>query len=171
MPLPDSKIVVPDRNEPGDVLDVDTSVFELGDSSDEDEPRNSGQIRERKKRGRKANKPKLSTAQCEPENMLTEDSIRNAQRGDSDLNYIIELIESEATKPSWADISDKSPGVKFWIARWELLSIQNGLLCIKWEFTEEDVKWRICIPSSLLSSVLYSRCACFWTLRSEENNE
>ena len=78
--------------------------MELGDSSDEDESRNSRQVRERRKRGRKANKPKTSTAQSEPENVLTGDSIRNAQRGDSDLSYVIELIESGATKPSWADI-------------------------------------------------------------------
>ena len=52
-------------------------------------------------------------------------------------------------------VADKSPDVKFWIARWELLSIQNNLLCIKWKYTEENVKWRICIPTVLLSSVLW----------------
>ena len=155
MPLSDSKIIVPDRNETDKIVDVDISVLELGDSSDEDESRNSRQVRERRKRGRKANKPKMSTAKSEPKDVLTRDSICNAQRGDSDLSYVIELIESGATKPAWADICDKSPNVKFWIARWELLGIQNGLLCIKWEFTEENVKWRICIPSSLLPSVLW----------------
>ena len=45
--------------------------------------------------------------------------------------------------------------MKFWIARWELLSIENNLLCIKWEYTEENVKWRICIPTVLLSCVLW----------------
>ena len=58
-------------------------------------------------------------------------------------------------KPLWTDIAEKSPDVKFWIARWELLSIQNELLCIKWEYTEENVKWIICIPTLLLSSVMW----------------
>ena len=35
------------------------------------------------------------------------------------------------------------------------MSIQNELLCIKWEYTEENVKWRICIPTLLLSSVMW----------------
>ena len=33
--------------------------------------------------------------------------------------------------------------------------MQNGLLCIKWEYTEENLKWRICIPSLLLPSTLW----------------
>ena len=50
MPFPDSKIVVPDRNETDEIVDVDISVLELGDSSHEGESRNSRQVRERRKR-------------------------------------------------------------------------------------------------------------------------
>ncbi|MCG7878553.1 MAG: hypothetical protein N0C90_19810, partial [Candidatus Thiodiazotropha endolucinida] len=155
MPLTDCDAFVPDRNDINDTINVDISVLELGDTSDEEEPIHNEQRVQRKKRGRKTNKPKAATAQKEPEHVLTEESIRTAQRGDSDISFIIDLIESEAAKPSWADISSKSTSVKFWLARWELLSVQNGLLCIKWEYTAENIKWRICIPSSLLPTVLW----------------
>ncbi|MCG8032584.1 MAG: hypothetical protein JAZ03_10460, partial [Candidatus Thiodiazotropha taylori] len=133
MPLTDCDAFVPDRNDINDTINVDISVLELGDTSDEEEPIHNEQRVQRKKRGRKTNKPKAATAQKEPEHVLTEESIRTAQRGDSDISFIIDLIESEAAKPSWADISSKSTSVKFWLARWKLLSVQNGLLCIKWE--------------------------------------
>ena len=50
---------------------------------------------------------------------------------DSDLNFILQLKESDSEKPVWAAIVNKSPEIKYWIARWELLYVHNGLLCIK----------------------------------------
>ena len=147
MPFPKTDTIMTDTvSETAEVI-FDLSVLELGDTS-EDEVRQDEIVRERKKRGRKTNKPKPSAARKEPENGIDSESIKTAQREDSDISFIIDLLESGAEKPTWADISDKSPDVKFWIARWELLSIQNGLLCIKWEYTEENVKWRICVPST-----------------------
>ena len=149
------------------IVDVDISVLELRDnSSDEDESRNRRKVRERRKRGRTANKPETSTAKSEPENVLTRESMCNAQRGDSDLSYVIELIESGATKPSWADISDKSPNVKFWLAR--------IFGYTKWTFVHEvgvhrgeckvENLYYIIITSKC--TVVYSRCTCC-----EENYE
>ena len=33
--------------------------------------------------------------------------------------------------------------------------MHNGLLCIKWEHSETDIQWRICIPSTLAPTVLW----------------
>ena len=41
------------------------------------------------------------------------------------------------------------------MARWNLLDIKNDLLCLKWYYSETDIKWRICIPRTLIKSVLW----------------
>lgn len=111
--------------------------------------------RRKRKRGRISNRPAQASAKPRPEIELTERTLREIQEGDSDLNFMLQLKESGSDKPVWSDIVNKSPGLKYWLARWELLSVHNGLLCIKWEHSEIDIQWRICIPSSLVPTVLW----------------
>jgi hypothetical protein len=109
----------------------------------------------RRKRCRKANRPTPSKNLPEPEKSLSHQELHKAQLEDSDICYVINLISSEARKPTWSDIADRCAVIKFWISRWNLLSIQGGLLCIKWEYSENDVKWPICIPSEKGAQVLW----------------
>lgn len=87
--------------------------------------------------------------------MLTTEKLRQAQENDESIGYVLHLKLSETPKPKWSDISDKSADIKFWISRWDLLTVRTGLLCIKWEYSETDIRWRICIPKSVVPSVMW----------------
>lgn len=58
-----------------------------------------------------------------------------------------------AEKPQNPDITAESPEFKFWIARWEILEIKNGFLCILWE--DNTCRWRICAPKSVVKTTMW----------------
>ena len=118
--------------------------------------RNKAQPNRRKrKRGRTANKPPQATGKAKPNINLTVEALHGFQEGDADIKFILQLKQSDSDKPIWSDIVDKSPEIKYWIARWELLSVRNGLLCTNWEHSETDIQWRICIPQTLVPTILW----------------
>ena len=88
MPFPNAATFVKDRKKDNDGTNVDDSVLELGDASEQDELSEDEPVRVRKKhrwkRGWKTIKPKQSTAQKESE---------KAQREEQDISFIIELFE------------------------------------------------------------------------------
>ena len=111
--------------------------------------------RRKRKRGRTANRPAQACVKPQPGIELTEEALREILVSDNDLNFILQLKESDSEKPVWSYIVNKSPEIKYWIARWELLFMCKGLLCIKWEHSETDIQWRICIPTALAPTVLW----------------
>ena len=111
--------------------------------------------RQKNKPGRKTNKPAPLQQQKCAEKDLDAESLKQAQSEDESLAFVANLKRNGGEKPNWNEISDKSPEIKFWLARWELLEIKNDLLCLKWYYSEADVKWRICIPSTLVKPVLW----------------
>ena len=135
----------------GDDIESDVEELDQVPTESHEPPAN----RRKKKRGRTANRPPQASAQARPEFHLAEETIRNFQEGDTDISFILQLKESDSDKPVWSDVVDKSPEIKYWIARWELLSVRDGLLCIKSEHSETDRQRRICIPSTLVSTVLW----------------
>ena len=153
-------------NDHEDVLNI-ANLYVVSDEEMESDVEESGQVqtsgadqettvgKRKRKRGRIANRPAQASAKPRPETELTVQALRELQVNDSDLNFIIQLKESDSEKPVWAAIVNKSPEIKYWIARWELLYVHNGLLCIKWEHSETDIQWRICIPSSFAPTVLW----------------
>ena len=97
MPFPNAATFMKDRKTDNDGTNVDDSVLELGDASEQDELSEDEPVRVRKKhrwkRGWKTIKPKQSTAQKESENVLNAESIKKAQCEDQDISFIIELFE------------------------------------------------------------------------------
>lgn len=140
----------------GALFDADTD----SDSEDETEPNQFHAPRDstpkvRRKRGRKANRPASAKQKSEPENELTVDKLLEYQEQDQDIRFVRNLKLENASKPEWAKISHESSAIKFWIARWDLLALHGGLLCIKWEYSEEDIRWRVCVPKGVVPSIMW----------------
>ena len=93
-----------DRKTDNDGTNVNVSVLELGYASEQDELSEDEPVRVKKKHRWKTNKPKQSTVQKEPENVLNAESIKKTQREDQDICFIIQLLEFGAEKPLWTDI-------------------------------------------------------------------
>jgi hypothetical protein len=85
------------------------------------------------------------------------DFIGQKQREDIAINWIIIYLrgyEGKA-KPVWETIVDRCPEFKFWWNRWELLKVLNGVLFYKWVGEADTFRWKIAIPRSLVSFVLW----------------
>ena len=167
-PLTEGAIVSEELvKESGGILPVIGVLYDEDEDSDydmreellEEQIREGSRIRQaerpRRKRGRKANRPEPAVQKPEPQNELTVEKLKEYQEQDSDISYIRRLKLEGANKPDWATISGKSKDVKFWIARWDLLAIHGDLLCIKWEYSEADVRWRVCIPQNVIPFVMW----------------
>ena len=58
-------------------------------------------------------------------------------------------------RPDWSQLSPESPLVKTYWARWEALSMRNGVLYRRWELDAGDeVTWKLVVPKSLSGEVL-----------------
>ena len=75
---------------------------------------------------------------------------------DDILGHVITFIEKHGSevKPKFESISHLHPEYKFWLGRWELLTVCNGVLCIKW-IEESATRLRICTPKVLRSIILW----------------
>ena len=109
----------------------------------------------RQQRGRKINKPTPARQKQIPVTSLTNDEIRRCQLEDVTLSEILQMKVEGRDKPSWNEISSKDPQFKFWIGRWELLEVHDGVLCIYWEEYKNGPRWRICAPDALKGTVLW----------------
>ncbi|MCG8109893.1 MAG: hypothetical protein JAZ10_03920, partial [Candidatus Thiodiazotropha endolucinida] len=164
MPWPES-FDLSEQDSPGeDDFELQVNLDILGNSEDESTDTDGARTtdaksplprHQKRKPGRKTNKPAPPQQQKCAEKDLDAESLQRAQSEDEGIAFVASLKRNGEEKPSWNEISDKSPEIKFWLARWELLQIKNDLLCLKWYFSETDVKWRICIPSTLAKSVLW----------------
>lgn len=105
------------------------------------------------KRGRKINRPQAAKQKPEPKLSINYATLRKEQEDDSILGKKLKLKEEGAEKPQNFDITAESPEFKFWIARWEILEIKNGVLCILWE--DQTRRWRICAPKSILKTIMW----------------
>ena len=109
-----------------------------------------------KKKGRKENRPKRAKGRKIPNSILTFEYIREMQEEDEGISPILHLLESRGSdnKPSYQELSYLNPECKFWHARWELLQIREGVLCIKW-IENSETKLRICAPRSLREDIMW----------------
>jgi len=57
----------------------------------------------------------------------------SAQRTDPDVNFMHELVSSNAAKPTWDEISAKSHDVKVLVSFWSRLAIHDGVLVRRFE--------------------------------------
>ena len=110
----------------------------------------------KKKTGREENRPRRAKAREMPSFTLTYQHIREAQEKDDGIGPVLKLFEKHGkdNKPDYQQISHLNSECKFWHARWELLQIQNSVLCIRWvEETEERL--RICTPRQMRDDVMW----------------
>lgn len=57
---------------------------------------------------------------------------RDAQRNDPIIGKVIKFKESRAEKPTWEEISPESTKVKSYLAYWDMLYLDNGVLYRTW---------------------------------------
>lgn len=74
------------------------------------------------------------------------ENIREAQLSDKEMFRFLKWKEdSDFKKPSISSISFLGFESKFLHARWELLTVKQGVLCIKW-IDSDGERFRICVP-------------------------
>ena len=84
------------------------------------------------------------------------DGIQKAQQADQVIQYVMDLLQSHQTKPSWETVALKSNDVKALWAQWPRLEIRNGLLKRRFESPDGlSVCWQIVWPSSLKTDFLH----------------
>jgi hypothetical protein len=116
-------------------------------------PMNSSVSGETLKKGRKVNRPQPAKPRAKPKLNLDYTTLRKEQEDDLVLGKILKLKEADSAKPQSADITAESSEFKFWVARWEILEIKNGVLCILWE--DQIRRWRICTPKSIVNTIMW----------------
>ncbi|XP_033741767.1 uncharacterized protein LOC117328350 [Pecten maximus] len=109
----------------------------------------------RLKRGRKPNRPQTARAKQRPTPVLTLGVLSKRQKADTIIGEVYKLKMEHSEKPSWTEISHKCPELKHWISKWDLLEIQNGVLCLRWHQNDGNEKWRICIPDDMIDEIIW----------------
>ena len=73
---------------------------------------------------------------------------------DPSLNFIISALQT-SNRPSWQDVSEKSPTVKTLWRMWDRLSLEKGYLTRLWFEGQQCVSDQLIVPSHSKSDVLY----------------
>lgn len=80
-----------------------------------------------------ANRPSRARPKKQPEESLTLENIREAQLNDKEICKFLKWIEDpDFQKPPISLMSGFGFESKFLYSRWELLTVKQGVLCIKW---------------------------------------
>ena len=115
-------------------LNLETLDISDEEHADDEDGRNTSvqpplPQREKRRPGRKPNKPMTAQPSDNDEKELDIETLKRAQNEDDSLSFIInlKLKRNGQNKPSWNEISDKSPETKFWLARLQLLEIKEAL--------------------------------------------
>jgi hypothetical protein len=103
-----------------------------------------------------ANRPLRARQKKQPEESLTLENIREAQLTDKDIFRFLKWKEdSDFQKPPISSISSLGFESKFFYARWELLTVNQGVLCIRWIDSDSE-RLRICVPKNLRDVVMWN---------------
>ena len=104
---------------------------------------------------------------------LTMSELRDAQLADDNIRPVVQWKESKEGRPEWPKVASENPAVKSYLAQWDRLSLQNGVLYRRWESECGDNEyWQLVVPVSCR----LKRCSeeitqrpHFWTPGDEEN--
>ncbi|VDH95024.1 Hypothetical predicted protein [Mytilus galloprovincialis] len=77
------------------------------------------------------------------------------QTQDTELGDVLKLKLDSADKPTFENFTSKSTLFKNWIQKWELLTVQDDILCYYWEDQTGTKRWKICTPKALQGYVLW----------------
>ena len=84
--------------------------------------------RRKRKPGQKVNRPVTVQQRDNAEKDLDTETLKTVQSQSESLSYRTDLNTNGQNKPNWSECSDKSPDIKFWLARWELLEVRNDVV-------------------------------------------
>lgn len=103
-----------------------------------------------------AKRPLRARHNKQPEESLTLENTREAQLTDKEMfRFLKWKDDSDFKKPSISSISFLGFESKFLYARWELLTVKQGVLCIKWIGSDGE-RFRICLPKKLRDNDMWN---------------
>jgi len=83
------------------------------------------------------------------------EGLRQAQRVDPDVGYIIEAMESDSGQPDWEAVALKSSDVKTLWKQWSRLGLRGGLLKRRFESSDgKSERWQVVGPKELRTEFL-----------------
>jgi len=78
------------------------------------------------------------------------EGLYNAQRSDSDISYILKLMENSAEKPAWNLVACQSEDVRVLWGMWPRLQVWNGVLQRRFESMDgSSVTWQVILPKQM----------------------
>ena len=108
---------------------------------------------ERNKASTESNQCGSATRACTTE--LTIENIRKCQEENNDFKLLSDW-KNLGVKPTWNEISEYSPEVKYYWNRWDSVVFDNVLLCYMYIYKNEgNSDYLPIIPRPLVESVLY----------------
>jgi len=94
-------------------------------------------------------------AHCQFVPFWSPEGLREAQNADSDISYVIDLLQRHSEKPPWKNVAMKSTDVKTLWNMWPRLQIREGILYRRFESIDGlTVKWQVVLPASLREEFL-----------------
>lgn len=103
-----------------------------------------------------ANRPSRARPKKQPEESLTLENIREAQLNDKEICKFLKWIEDpDFQKPPISLMSGFGFESKFLYSRWELLTVKQCVLCIKW-IDSDCERFRIYVPRILRDNVMWN---------------
>ena len=77
------------------------------------------------------------------------EGLKTAQKADSDVGFVYQLIESGVSKPNWNEIVSQSREVKTLWSFWPRLEIRGGVLYRRFESVDQKSEfWQVVLPRS-----------------------
>ena len=83
---------------------------------------------------------------------ITKEQIKEGQDGD----LVLVKVKSWTRRPTWEEISAEEADVKYYAARWEQLSQEDGILLYRWENEDASTSMKYVLPPPLQKMVLQS---------------
>ena len=119
-----------------------TDVYSLSDTNQTAKPSK-----------RAANRSPRAKPRVQPDDSLSLENIRTSQLEDREISPFLRWREDpDCEKPPFEAISGFGFESKFLYSRWELLTVDQGVLCLKW-IEKDDERLRICVPRNLRDAV------------------
>lgn len=91
----------------------------------------------------------------QPDESLYRGNIRVKQKNDTGMRVILHWMEKNE-KLHLSIVSGENFECKFWYSRWDLLSIDQGFLCIRW-ISNNSEELKICLTRKLRQFVWSSK--------------
>ena len=86
---------------------------------------------------------------------FTKNDIKSAQKEDSDIGPVMQMLAENSQKPEWKTVSHLSSESKILLTEWKNLEIQDGILYKKWHSDNADSDWwQLVLPRKYYNTVI-----------------